>query len=121
LDIYLPIAILGLLGIVISAGIFVVSTLLGPRNPTAIKMSTYECGVPIEGNARSPFKTQFYLVAVLFLLFDVEAAFFFPWALVYKESLKVDGTLFLAFAIYLSFVVLGLIYIFKKDCIRFNQ
>ena len=121
MDNYLALAILGFFGVIISAGIFVISTLVGPRNPTPVKNSAYECGVKPEGDARNPFKIQFYLVAVLFLLFDVEGAFFFPWALVYRDSLKADGTLFLAFAVYLFLMVLGLVYIFRKDCLRFNQ
>ena len=114
MEAYLPIGILLIIGIVLSAGIFVVSSLLGPRNPLPEKLSTYECGVEVDGSARTPFKNRFYLVAVLFLLFDVEAAFFFPWALVYKESLAHGGALLFAMLAYLAFIVLGLVYVFRK-------
>ena len=93
---------------------------VGPKNPIAVKLTTYECGVTPEGGAHSPFKSHFYLIAVLFLLFDVEAVFFFPWALIYKESLT-EGTIVLAAgAIYLGLVCLGLWYVFRKGCFRVN-
>ena len=101
-----------------AGAIFLVTNILGPKNPTAAKLSPYECGVKPEGNARTPFRIHFYLIAVLFLLFDVEAAFFFPWALVYRESLQTDGTLLLALLVYMGLMVLALIYIFRKDCLR---
>ncbi len=99
---------------------YVASYHIGKKIPTAVKLSTYECGVRPEGNARTPFRTGFYLVAVLFLLFDVEAAFFFPWALVYRESLK-DGPLILfAGGIYLGLLALGLTYVFRKKIFQVN-
>lgn len=93
---------------------------VGPRNPIAVKLTTYECGVAPEGNARTPFKSHFYLIAVLFLLFDVEAVFFFPWALIYKESLAEGMTVLVAGTIYLSLMGLGLVYIFRKGCFKVN-
>ena len=120
MEAFLPIAILLAFAVVLSLGIFVVTNLLGPKNPTAAKLSTYECGVKPEGNARQPFKIQFYLVAVLFLLFDVEGAFFLPWALVYRESLKAGPTLLFAMVVYLVLMVLGLVYVFRKDSLRLN-
>jgi NADH-quinone oxidoreductase subunit A len=79
---YLPIVILG--AIALGFGIFtlVMSHLLGRPRPDAGKLSTYECGVPPVGNARERFPIKFYLVCMLFILFDVETAFFYPWALV---------------------------------------
>ena len=94
--------------------------LFGPKRPTAVKLSTYECGIPSDGNARQPFRSRFYLIAVLFLLFDVEAAFFFPWALVYRESLQQGAALLFAMLAYLSFMALGLVYIFRKKCLEIS-
>jgi len=121
LDIYLPIAILFIIGA--GAGIVIVgvSALMGPRNPQATKLTTYECGVTPEGSSRIPFKSRFYLIAVLFLLFDVEAVFFFPWALVYRESVRLgDSGLLWAMLIYMSFMVLGLVYIFRKNVLELD-
>ena len=115
---FLPVAILLIYAVIISVTIFVISTVMGPNNPIASKLSVYECGVKPEGTARRPFKMHFYLIAVLFLLFDVEAAFFFPWALVYRESLKTEPTLFIALIVYMGLLVLGLVYVFRKDALR---
>lgn len=98
--------------------VFALTNLLGPKNPVASKLSPYECGVKPEGGARTPFKNRFYLIAVLFLIFDVEAAFFFPWALVYRESLATGPGLLIAMAIYLAFVVLGLVFILQKKALE---
>jgi NADH-quinone oxidoreductase subunit A len=120
MDAFLPVGILLICALLLCVGLFTVKRLLGPRNPVASKLSVYECGVKPEGNARAPFKTGFYLIAVLFLLFDVEAAFFFPWALVYKESLAQGPGLLIAMLVYMGLLVLGLVYIFRKDCLKLN-
>ena len=120
MEAFLPVGLLFIFAVIVAVAIFAITTVLGPRNPTKVKDSVYECGVMPEGSARAPFKTHFYLIAVLFLLFDVEAAFFLPWALVYKESLAEGPTLFIAFAAYMAFFLIGLIYIFKKNALRLN-
>lgn len=121
MEAFFPVALLFLFAILLAATLFVVKRLLGPRVPGAVKLSTYECGVQPEGSGRVPFRTSFYLIAVLFLLFDVEAAFFFPWALVYRESLSQGPELLIAMLIYMGLVVIGLIYIFRKDCLKLNS
>lgn len=117
---FLPVAILLVVGLIVCVAIYLLTTLIGPNNPLASKLSVYECGVKPEGNARHPFKNQFYLIAVLFLLFDVEGAFFLPWALVYRESLNAGPMLFVAFLIYLFILILGFVYILRKDALRLN-
>lgn len=117
----LPIGILLLLGITVCVVMYVAAYHIGPKNPNAVKLTTYECGVKPEGNARTPFKTGFYLIAVLFLLFDVEGAFFFPWALIYRETLREGATILLAGGIYLGLMILGLIYIFRKGVFKVNS
>ena len=77
---YLPLLILLILGVLVCTGILILTTLLGPKNPLASKLDIYECGVKPVGEAHVPFSLQFYRVAVLFLLFDVEGVFFFPLA-----------------------------------------
>jgi NADH-quinone oxidoreductase subunit A len=119
---FFPIGILFILAVIVCLVLYAAAYLVGPRHPdvTASRLSTYECGVKPEGGAHSPFKNHYYLVAVLFLLFDVEAAFFFPWALIYRESLHDGPGILLAGVVYLGLMVLGLVYIFKKDCLRLN-
>jgi NADH-quinone oxidoreductase subunit A len=120
MEAFFPVGILFILAIIVAGAVFGIKRILGPRVQVAAKLSPYECGVTGEGNSRIPFKTSFYLVAVLFLLFDVEAAFFFPWALVYRESLAEGSGLLIAMLVYMALLVLGLVYIFRKDCLRLN-
>lgn len=81
---YLPILILGALALGFGVFTLVVSYIFGRPRPDPAKLSTYECGMPVVGNARERFPVKFYLVCMLFILFDVETAFFYPWALVLK-------------------------------------
>jgi NADH-quinone oxidoreductase subunit A len=82
---YVPLIVLG--GVAIGFAVFtlVVSQLLGRPRPTAAKSSVYECGVPAIGTARERFPIKFYLVCMIFILLDVDAAFLYPWALIFKE------------------------------------
>ena len=116
----IPILILLGLAIMLSIGILGISYVLGPKNPLATKLSPYECGVSPEGGPHTPFVSQFYLIAVLFLLIDVEATFFFPWALVYRTSLSEGPLLLIALIIYVVIFSVGLLYILRKNCLKLN-
>lgn len=100
---YLPIVILGAIAVGFGVFTLVMSNLLGRPRPTAAKLSTYECGVPPVGTARERFPIKFYLVCMLFILFDVETAFFYPWALVFEElgpyGLMAMGSFFLVLGV----------------------
>jgi NADH-quinone oxidoreductase subunit A len=120
MEAFLPIGMLLIIALVLSVGIFAISTLLGPKNPLPIKLAPYECGIKAEGTAHHPFKSRFYLIAVLFLLFDVEGAFFFPWALVYRESLAIGPELLIVGLFYLGLVALALVYVFQKKVLELN-
>src|ERR1700739_4640132 len=88
---YIPVLILMLAGAFIGGMVLLVSTLLGPKNPNPRKDMPFECGVPPIGDARHRFSVRFYLVAILFLLFDVEAIFFYPWAVVFRKYLAINS------------------------------
>jgi NADH-quinone oxidoreductase subunit A len=111
---YLPILMLGAVALGFGVFTLVLSQLLGRPRPDAAKVSTYECGMPVLGNARERFPVKFYLVCMLFMLFDVETAFFFPWALVLKQY-----GLYAFWAMGAFFVVLtvGFIYEWKVGAI----
>jgi len=100
---YLPLLILG--AVALGFGVFTLgmSHLLGRPRPDAAKTSTYECGMPVIGSARERFPIKFYLVCMLFILFDVETAFFYPWALVIKQyglyALSAMGVFFAVLAV----------------------
>lgn len=82
---YVPVLILGLVAVGFAVFTLVVSQLLGRPRPTPAKRSVYECGVPAIGTARERFPVKFYLVCMIFILLDVDAAFLYPWALIFKD------------------------------------
>jgi len=108
---YLPILILVVLAALFAGGSVVISALLGPRRPTPEKLSPYECGIEPVGTARERFSVKFYLVAMLFIIFDMETVFLYPWAVVYRE-LKVFGVG--AMGTFLLILLVGFVYVWKK-------
>ncbi|QXV64882.1 NADH-quinone oxidoreductase subunit A [Mucilaginibacter sp. 21P] len=107
-------------GTVAIGGLFFVNRLLAPRNPNPEKLSTYECGEAPTGNAWLPFNSRFYVIALVFLLFDVEMVFVFPWATVFgdKQLIAADsrwGWISLTeMFIFLGILILGLAYVWVK-------
>jgi len=106
----------------VAAG-FVVTTmllthLLGPKRKTKIKNEAFECGIESVGNARTPFSIKYFLVAILFVLFDVEVIFMYPWAVNFRE-LGVFG-LWEMFA-FMGLMIVGLVYIIKKGALNWEK
>jgi len=93
MDGWLGVLIMLALGVGFAAVMIGLSVLLGPKNPTPEKLAPYECGMPAVGDARERHSVKFYLVAMLFILFDIEVVFLYPWAVVYREMLKTDANL----------------------------
>lgn len=113
---YLPFLIHVLLAGGIAVAILLLSWLIGERKPTRAKLSTYECGMTPIGDSRQRFSVKFYLVAMLFILFDVEAVFLYPWAVILRR-LKAQGEgLFglLEMFVYIGIVLAGFFYVWKK-------
>jgi NADH-quinone oxidoreductase subunit A len=108
---YLPFLIHGLLAGAIATAIVSLSWLIGQRKPTRAKLSPYESGMAPVGDARGRFAVRFYLVAMLFILFDVEAVFLYPWAVILRD-LKHFG-LWEMF-VYIGIVLVGFFYVWKK-------
>jgi NADH-quinone oxidoreductase subunit A len=88
LNTYIPVLVLAVLAAVLAVGMVVLSFLLGPKRPDARKVSAYECGVTPVGSARERFPVKFFLVAMLFIIFDVETIFLYPWAVIFKDAPK---------------------------------
>jgi NADH-quinone oxidoreductase subunit A len=111
-----------LLQFVIAAGlagvIITLSTLVGRHKSTRAKDQPYECGVRPTGDARQPIPVQFYLVAMVFILFDIEAIFLYPWALVYHE-LRWFG--FVEMMLYVGILLAGYLYLWKKGALDWNR
>ncbi|HLE36038.1 MAG TPA: NADH-quinone oxidoreductase subunit A, partial [Candidatus Acidoferrales bacterium] len=101
------------------AGILILlSTFVGQRRRSRAKMEAYECGVRPTGDAREPFSVKYYLVAMIFILFDVEAIFLYPWAFVFRE-LGWFG--FVEMLLFILIVLAGYIYLWKKGALDWNR
>jgi NADH-quinone oxidoreductase subunit A len=90
---------------------------LGPKKNSAIKGDAFECGIEAQGNARTPFSIKYFLVAILFVLFDVEVIFMYPWAVNFK---KLGVTGLIEMFMFMGFLVLGLLYIIKKGALKWE-
>jgi NADH-quinone oxidoreductase subunit A len=114
---YFPILLFILVGLGVGVAPMVLGRLLGPNHPDAEKLSPYECGFEAFEDARMKFDVRYYLVAILFILFDLEIAFLFPWAVVLHEI----GTFgFLAMVLFLAILVVGFVYEWKKGALEWE-
>ncbi|MFZ9313938.1 MAG: NADH-quinone oxidoreductase subunit A [Burkholderiaceae bacterium] len=114
LESYLPVLLFILVGIGVGVGPMLIGKLVGPHRPDSEKLSPYECGFEAFEDARMQFDVRYYLVAILFILFDLEIAFLFPWAV----SLHEIGFFgFMAMMIFLAILVLGFIYEWMKGAL----
>ena len=105
----------------IAAGMIILSAILGYRKFSKAKMQAYECGITPTGNAQHRFSVKFYLVAMIFILFDIEAIFLIPWAVVYKDLLAETGMFgFWEMLVYLGIVLVGFAYVWKKGVFDWN-
>jgi NADH-quinone oxidoreductase subunit A len=111
---YIPLLIQFCIVFAMAVGMVVVSSFLGKHRYTRAKFTPYECGMTPVGDSRERFSVKFYLVAMLFILFDVEAVFLYPWAVIFKE-LKMFG--FIEMMVYIGIVMAGLWYVWKKGAL----
>ena len=114
---YLPILLLVIVAVLFGMVALVFSSLIGPKKPSALKLSPYESGCEPVGTARERFSIKFYLIAMLFILFDIEAVFLYPWAILYKR-LGVFGLAEMGVFIVILFV--GYIYVWKKGALEWE-
>jgi NADH-quinone oxidoreductase subunit A len=114
---YFPIVVLAFvaLGFVITT--MVATHKLGPRRKTKVKDDTFECGIEVQGNARTPFSIKYFLVAILFVLFDVEVIFMYPWAVNFRE-LGLFGLI--EMFTFMALMIVGLIYIIKRGALKWE-
>jgi len=113
---YLPVILVVGIAVVFAAVFLGLSFWLGPKKPSALKSSSYECGIPPRSSIQIRFFVRFFLVALMFLLFDLEAVFLYPWVLVYQNLLAEGRTAFALgeAGVFVSVLVVGLIYVWKK-------
>ncbi len=114
---YIPVAMLAALAVAFSVGTLVASVVLGKRGKrTAIKDTAYECGMLPVGPGGARMSVKFYLVAMLFILFDIEVVFLYPWAVIYRDMLKENaGLIFGSMLCFLGILFVGYVYALKKQ------
>ena len=117
LELYLPILLFILVGLALGVVLLTVGTVLSPNRPDPEKLSPYECGFEAFEDARMKFDVRYYLVAILFILFDLEIAFLFPWAVVLQE-IGVFG--FVAMMVFLAVLIVGFVYEWKKGALEWE-
>jgi NADH-quinone oxidoreductase subunit A len=114
---YFPVLLQALVAMLLAAGLITVSYLLGKRVKNKVKDMPYESGIVPTGDARHRFSVKFYLVAMLFILFDIEAIFLYPWAVVYRELLMAG---FVEMLIFVVLILSGFFYIWKKGALDWS-
>jgi len=114
---YLPTLLFLIVATGIGVALIVIGNVLGPKRPTAEKLSPYECGFAAFEGAHMQFDVRYYLIAILFIVFDLEIAFVFPWALVFRE-LGVFGLV--EMGVFLALLVIGFAYVWKKGALEWE-
>ncbi len=118
LDNYLPVALLTVIGIAFVAIALFMSRMIRPSNKTKVKLSTYECAeIPI-GDARIHFNIQYYMIVIVFLIFDVEVLFLYPWAVQFR-NLGAIG--FIEVVVFIEILIIGLAYAWRKEALEWTQ
>ena len=114
---YLPILILLVISTLLAALVILLSSFLGPRRPTRRKLEPYESGMTPLGQARRRMPVKFYLVAVMFILFDIEVIFFYPWAVTFRQ-LGLFG--FIEMLVFVGILLIGYVYAWKKGALEWE-
>jgi len=115
---FLPIALMFFVALGFVATTMVVTHALGPKRNSKTKLDTFECGIESQGNARIPFNIKYFLVAILFVLFDIEVIFMYPWAVNFKE-LGTNG--FIEMIVFISLLLVGFFYLVKKGALKWED
>ena len=124
LQAYIPLVIHLLVAALLATVFILLSVLIGWKRPNKAKLQPYECGMTPTGDAREPFSVKFYLVAMVFILFDVEAIFLYPWAFIFKDLVRNMATRWFGFIemmIYIAILLVGYIYLWKRGALDWNK
>jgi NADH-quinone oxidoreductase subunit A len=116
-ELYFPVLVQALLAMALAAGLLTVSALLGKHVRNRVKDTPYESGIVPTGDARRRFSVKFYLVGMIFILFDIEAVFLYPWAVVYRQ-LRLFG--FFEMAVFVALILVGFFYVWKKGALDWS-
>ena len=114
---YLPILVLVIIAVCFGMGSLIFSTLIGQKKPSTVKLAPYECGCEPVGTARERFSVKFYLIAMLFILFDIEAVFLYPWSVIFKR-LGMFGLV--EMGVFIAILFVGYVYVWKKGALEWE-
>ncbi len=119
---YIPILLVVSIAVVFTLLFVVLSRVLGPSHRTPGKLTAYECGIPSRGTTNLKFYVRFYVVALLFLLFDLETVFLVPWAVSFRSFVErgMGGQMFVAMLVFFGLLVVGLIYEWRKGALEWE-
>ncbi|HMD49559.1 MAG TPA: NADH-quinone oxidoreductase subunit A [Bryobacteraceae bacterium] len=117
-DTYFPVLVQIAIALLVATALIAISALIGKRVYDRVKDSPYECGIAPTGSARERFSVKFYLVAIVFILFDIEAVFLYPWAVVYRE-LKMFA--FFEMLLFVALILAGFFYVWKKGALDWSR
>lgn len=122
---YAPLLIHLIIAVALASLLTTLSIAIGWRRPNRAKQQAYECGMEPTGDARAPFSVKFYLVAMVFILFDVEAIFLYPWAYIYRDMFKQSYSFgvygFVEMLVYIAILLVGYIYLWKKGAFDWHK
>jgi NADH-quinone oxidoreductase subunit A len=117
-QLYFPVLLQVAIAAAVAAGLIIASSALGKRARSPQKDTPYECGIAPTGSARERFSVKFYLVGMIFILFDIEAVFLYPWAVVFRE-LKMFA--FVEMLLFVALILVGYVYVWKKGALDWSQ
>lgn len=119
---YIPVLLLMVIAVLFAGTFLVLSRIFGPHKPDPEKNSTYECGIDPTGEPRYRFSIKFFLIAVLFIIFDIEAVFIYPWAVLYKKFILGGYGLFMfiEMMVFMAILAVGLIYVWKRGALEWE-
>lgn len=117
---YLPVLALFVVAIIIPIGMLVLTHLLGPRKPSDRKLSVYESGMPPIGDAHPKFSVKFYIIGMLFILFDIEIVFMYPWAVIYKQWVSTSLFILVEGLVFIAILLVGYVYAWKKGALEWE-
>lgn len=126
LNTYIPVLVMGIIAVVVAGALILLSSVLGPSKPTPQKLAPYECGVTPIGSARERFPIKFYLIAMLFIIFDIETVFLYPWAVTFKNAKTIFGysgaMLFNLgeMAVFVAILFVGYIYVWRRGAFEWD-
>lgn len=120
LNSYIPVLVMGVFAVVLVAAFIVLNFYLGPKNPTPQKLMPYECGVTPIGSARERFPIKFYLIAMLFIVFDIETVFLYPWAVTFRNSGGLILFNLVEMLVFVAILFVGYFYVWKRGAFEWE-